>query len=137
MLKIRAHHLLCTMLFEGKGYNGEFTSSLSKIAYQLQNENLEICVISTYDDICTDCPNKNDVDEEYCLNARVSKKDKGVLNLLKLCEGQAIKYYDAIALISQRISESDFEESCKNCIWYKNNVCKYDKLIENIGRVLA
>lgn len=128
MLTLRAHHILCTLLFEGKGYSSSFTSSLAEIAHILKTDDPAVRIAAGYDDICVGCPNKDDADPRLCINQRVSQKDRDIIRFLRIQEGCVYKYSTLAMAVRHKITAELFISSCQNCIWFKDGVCSYDKL---------
>jgi hypothetical protein len=54
-MKIRGHHLLCLLHFEGKGYSRDFIENMYKIKEALEKGKV-FFVLNSCDDICRKCP---------------------------------------------------------------------------------
>lgn len=129
MIKLRGHHALCTMLFEGKGYENSFTENMTKVVDRLPHEDIQL--ISDYDVICSCCPNINDACPEHCENIRIAKKDRHIMELLRIAEGETIRYSHIAERIIENMTEENFSESCSDCCWSAQGICRYDKLISS------
>ncbi|MCC8043100.1 MAG: DUF1284 domain-containing protein [Oscillospiraceae bacterium] len=130
MLTMRGHHIWCTMLFEGKGYDSGFTSSMGSVVGQLRGDLSQgVRIIADYDDICSRCPNRCDKSPDLCENRRVAEKDREIIKLLGLSEGEEYSYNRLISLVKEKVTEEIFTSSCGNCLWYTSGVCSYDKLV--------
>ena len=59
-VKLRPHHLLCALGFEGKGYSEKFIQEFQAVVDLLrgpQGDDTEILLVSGDDAICRHCPN--------------------------------------------------------------------------------
>ena len=50
MLKIRAHHLLCTENFVGEGYSDDFSKNMTRVLKEL-TENPKVKLLADLDDL--------------------------------------------------------------------------------------
>lgn len=120
MLKIRAHHLLCTENFVGEGYSDDFSKNMTKVIGQLK-ENPKVKLLADLDDICGPCPENLGT---RCENDDLVKSyDKKVLEVLNLSEGEIYSWADIRKLACDIIfAKNRREEICGECQW--NELCK-------------
>lgn len=120
MLKIRAHHLLCTENFVGEGYSDDFSKNMAKVIGQLK-ENPKVKLLAELDDICGPCPENLGT---RCENDDLVKSyDKKVLEVLNLSEGEIYSWNDIRKLACDIIfAKNRREEICGECQW--NELCK-------------
>lgn len=120
MLKIRAHHLLCTENFVGEGYSDDFSKNMAKVIGQLK-ENPKVKLLAELDDICGPCPENLGT---RCENDDLVKSyDKKVLEVLNLSEGEIYSWADIRKLACDIIfAKNRREEICGECQW--NELCK-------------
>lgn len=120
MLKIRAHHLLCTENFVGEGYSDDFSKNMAKVIGQLK-ENPKVKLLADLDDICGPCPENLGT---RCENDDLVKSyDKKVLEVLNLSEGEIYSWDDIRKLACDIIfARNRREEICGECQW--NELCK-------------
>ncbi|MEQ2400989.1 DUF1284 domain-containing protein [Peptoniphilus hominis (ex Hitch et al. 2025)] len=120
MLKIRAHHLLCTENFVGEGYSDDFSKNMTEVIKKLR-ENPEVRLIKDLDDICKYCPeNLGEVCESQ---EKVKSYDEKVLKLLNIRADEKYFWEDLRALSCDIIFSKDRrEEICRSCQW--NELCK-------------
>lgn len=120
MLKIRAHHLLCTENFVGEGYSDDFSKNMAKVIGQLK-ENPKVKLLADLDDICGPCPENLGT---KCENDDLVKSyDKKVLEVLNLSEGEIYSWADIRKLACDIIfAKNRREEICGECQW--NELCK-------------
>lgn len=120
MLKIRAHHLLCTTNFVGEGYSDDFSINMKRVIEEL-NKNPEVTLIAEVDDICTRCP--ENLGDKCKDSKKVGTYDKKVLETLNLNDNQIIHWFDAKKLACDIIFKNDRrDEICGDCQW--DSLCK-------------
>ena len=101
--EFRVHHILCTQLYQGLGYDGDFCENMTAIVSDLRkNPDQPLRLVAKADAICANCPNR--LENDFCTNG-----DNHV----------AIKKY---------LTKDVFDESCASCNWYQQGICKYEKL---------
>ena len=120
MLKIRAHHLLCTENFVGEGYSDDFSKNMAKVIGELKN-NPKVKLLADLDDICGPCPENLGI---RCENDDLVKSyDRKVLEVLNLSEGEIYSWADIRKLACDIIfAKNRREEICGECQW--NGLCK-------------
>lgn len=120
MIKLRPHHLLCTRAFRGKGYNDEFVLNMTTICNKLHSEAM-FSLVESNDDICRACPHM--IQDQSCKNEnQVQKLDKSVMHILKLEPGN-YSVHKINQLIKHTICRDSFDNICKDCSWYKYDIC--------------
>lgn len=120
MLKIRAHHILCTKNFVGEGYSDDFSKNMTRIIKEL-DKNPKIRLLVDLDDICVPCPENLG---HRCKNDELVKSyDRKVLEVLNLSQDEIYSWDDIKKLACDIIfSKNRREEICGECQW--NNLCK-------------
>lgn len=118
-LILRGHHLLCLKGFQGYGYNKDFIKNMIKINALRKDENTNIRLVDSSDDICKACPNlKNNICENKVQNERIIKMDKEVLSKI-----DSKKEYNAKELFEQINSifnsKKSVEKICFRCVWHE------------------
>lgn len=123
---LRAHHLLCGVLFEGKGYSQGFVENMTRVVNQMKTTEGMILVTTT-DSICNSCPNK--IKEKGCSldKNEVVGKDEQLLQALQLEENVVYDAKILFRLIETHLTKEIFEHSCKYCRWYGEELCSYEK----------
>lgn len=120
-INLRAHHLICNLCFQDKGYNKVFVQNFQKIHDAIDNDDAAITIIDGNDDICAKCPEKTGMICEH--EQKVMAIDQAYLNLLKLKPGQTIAKQELLHRIKQYLTINDFHKICENCSWYDANLC--------------
>ena len=128
-MQLRAHHLLCTQGYSGKGYSDGFVSNMDQIVEQLRGENAtEIQIVCSTDDLCGSCPNMLGVN--HCEDdSKVKVYDRKVMEYFGLEEKTYI-YQELIQQIDEKMTSEMLDDICGNCGWYPVSSCKKNILGE-------
>ena len=137
VLTLRAHHLLCSRLFSGHGYNDEFAVRMGEVVSGMALKNYKpekayevverVRLICSSDYVCEKCPN---LVTSYCNlgDDDVKAKDRKVLKYAGLEENN-IYTLKELADGVEKITKEQFEDICGTCRWFKAGYCSY-KLLE-------
>jgi len=124
-LKLRPHHFLCALGFEGRGYSSLFIENFRQIVDCLrspQGDAYLIEVIDETDSICLVCPNRRG---SACLSQKkIESLDQRHGEALDIKSGDILSWGEAKTKISQNISRSVFHQICKGCLWKKEGFCE-------------
>lgn len=115
--RIRAHHGMCLVFFEGKGYSSEFAEHMGKVKRMLEADP-PIRITTGADVICGPCPNNKG---GICETAgKVLEYDRQVLLRCGIPEGTVMPFLDFDKLVRDRILlPGRREEICGDCRWSK------------------
>jgi hypothetical protein len=126
---LRAHHLLCFHAYSGKGYSREFIDRMDHLRELfLKHPETRVMIIASPDSVCEKCPNLSirgciadgtDDQEE-----RVQKRDRAVLHLAGIKEGEILSIQDAFKRVETSISGDMLNDICKECSWLGNSQCR-------------
>ena len=120
MLKIRAHHLLCTRNFVGEGYSDDFSINMLEIIKKIENDP-QVKLIQELDDICKYCP--ENLGQKCESDEKVKSYDEKVLKILGISKDEIYSWFDINKLAYDIIFSKDRrEEICRDCQW--NELCK-------------
>ena len=120
MLKIRAHHLLCTENFVGEGYSDDFSKNMTRVLKELR-ENPKVKLLTDLDDIFGPC--RENLGHNCKNDDLVKSYDKRVLEFLNLSQDEIYSWEDIKKLACDIIfSKNRREEICGECQW--NELCK-------------
>lgn len=135
--KFRAHHIICTSLYEGKGYSGAFCENMTAVVERLRsNPDEKLLLVAEPDIICRNCPNHT-VKGTCSVNCnRVVEKDRRVLDWLHLEEGTVYSYREMCRQAREYMTEEIFLKNCGKCDWRKQGLCKYEDLLAQLDRCI-
>ena len=126
-MKIRAHHLLCLLGFQGLGYSPDFIRRMAETRKALdEGQEFEIEVVEECDDICPACPYFSELEcRKGKFSARRTREMDGkVLKTLGLKRGETLNSSLVIPLIRERLGEFPLlVKICGRCGW--REVCTY------------
>ncbi len=119
-VRLRAHHLLCMLTYQGKGYSPAFIAGVDAIATRI-GEGEEISLVQGPDDICS--PLLPDSDP-HCLRESAQSRDElsrsDLSALLGVCleTGSSIRI-DPAMLETMRAAFSSglTRRACQGCEW--------------------
>lgn len=127
-IKLRGHHLLCLLGFQGYGYSEDFVFNMTQINEKRKSKDCIITLTNEADDICSSCPNlKDNICENEKQNEIIVKMDNEILshfdskrkyNSLELFKEVSVKFNTLKSV----------ENVCNNCKW--ENECLFYKKLE-------
>ena len=126
MKLFRVHHILCTDLYTGKGYDDAFCRNMTAFVTALKtNPKQKVCLVTAADALCENCPYLSS--EGFCQNGNnhVHKKDKQLLDIFHLTENREYTYQQLLQAAGMYLTEEKFKESCQSCTWYQQGICRY------------
>ena len=114
--RLRLHHLLCSMSYKGKGYGKKFVSAADRLMNRLKNTpDIMVRITTGKDALCSNCPGT-------CKKAKVSIRDKFVIKLLGLKNGEVYVYSELVKKLHRLMTPEKHAEICKECQWWE--LCK-------------
>jgi hypothetical protein len=129
-IKLRPHHLMCGLCFQGDGYSQEFVDNIAAIKKRIEEDDTAdiIELVSGCDDVCKKCPHKQQSGCEF--DEKVLRLDAAYLQSLVLQYGQIISMEKLTASIRHKMDLKKFDENCGNCSWF--HLCRpvIDRLIK-------
>jgi len=128
-MKLRGHHLFCTALFSGHGYDEAFTEKMSAVIEKWKTGE-SIILLTTADEVCSACPNRRKQGGCALGTEDVLRRDQAALEVLELSPGDHLTWKRAGTLLS-RVTEEEFQKVCGNCRWQKDGLCSYSLLRES------
>ncbi|MFI3326381.1 MAG: DUF1284 domain-containing protein [Clostridia bacterium] len=125
MIKLRPHHMFCTTLFSGHGYDDDFTQNMKDTIKRFETE--KIVLVQGKDDICKKCPHMTETG--YCKNGmdNVITRDKNSLTVLDFETGATFTRQELFAKL-EKITETDFNCVCHHCKWGTSGLCSFEQL---------
>ena len=126
-MKLRAHHLLCIPMYQGKGYSEGFCSHMEDMIGRIKAGEAEFLISASPDDICAGCPHLcSDSGGLACEEEKkISQKDMELTMRWKMQGGRVYKRPEMKNMVIQNMSEEVFRHSCGNCEWLEKGLCSY------------
>ncbi len=126
-MRLRGHHLLCVLGFQGKGYSPGFVENMTRLVDELRSgRDVDLEIGYRHDDICAPCPKRGPdgcVAKDHLSEWRVAIHDARVMHRLGLQPGQRVRWSEVQARIRQRMAPEDLQTLCKGCPWLPLGVC--------------
>jgi hypothetical protein len=123
--RLRAHHFLCAIGFEGKGYSEHFTANMARIVDALRapgGEAVQIEVAPLADDICTACPKRRG---DLCTNqAAITALDQRHSAALYIAPGDQLSWGEALEKIRTHVQPDSLSTLCAGCQWLDLGLCE-------------
>lgn len=121
MIKLRAHHFLCMLNFEGKGYSESFVKNFANIINRIQNGEA-ITIVEGPDDVCA--PLRH-TEHWHCDNTTVFNRDKMARMKLNEYFENSNQPEDEVCIskifwieLKRSFSEEhNFSAACVGCEW--------------------
>ena len=126
-IKLRPHHFLCVLGFQGKGYSPAFVKNFRRVIERLGMEHARVEAAAGADDVCAPCPNN---DAGTCRpggesdEPRIRALDVAYERTLDLRPRETMTWADARRMIAAKVSDEAFERNCAPCSWKQLGYCK-------------
>ncbi len=135
-MKLRGHHLFCTALFSGHGYDEAFTAAMTA-AIKAMRDGEQLELLAGPDVLCAACPNCLETGGCALGTEDVLRRDGAAFAVLGLKAGEKLSWPQAQNLLS-RITEEGFRKVCGGCRWKKEGLCSWETLSRRTrgGRLL-
>lgn len=119
-IKIRPHHLVCSLCFNGTGYSQKFIENFANIIQRFTTTQIEI--VDELDEICAACPNHN---QKKCDDfAKVIPLDNAYSKLFNLKKGDILSWQQAKNIIRHQLKLANFHQICAKCQWKDMGICE-------------
>jgi hypothetical protein len=119
-LKFRPHHFLCTLGFQGRGYNDAFVANYVAIKDSLTDDTL-IEVAPHTDSICTPCPHARDL---LCATQeKITGLDNRHHAAMGFTPGLQLTWGEAKEKM-KKLTVQEFHTACEGCSWKALGVCE-------------
>lgn len=125
-VRLRPHHLMCALGYQGKGYSAEFTANMTALVLgglrAPGGDATLIAITGTADAICAPCPSRRG---EGCeAQARIDRLDAAHAAALGLAPGASLTWGEAKARIRARVAPGDLSRLCSGCQWLSLGLCE-------------
>lgn len=114
MLKLRPHHLLCTLTYIGRGYSPAFTANMGAVCTRLCVGE-DVVIVSGADDICAPLHN---TEHDHCHTASVTARDTAAAADLGLTVGTVLAPRDHLPQWRKVFAAGTIRRACTGCPWY-------------------
>ncbi len=120
-IRLRGHHLLCLLGYQGLGYSHEFVSNMTTIYAQLRSmPQTSVTLIGGVDDLCAKFPSSEDY---HCEDSHVHVRDRVILERLGYHEGCSYPWHTLQSKIALIFNASDIDILCPTCPWRPYGLC--------------
>lgn len=124
-IRLRPHHLLCALGFQGKGYSDSFTANMAKIVGQLRapgGDDQCIDIIGKTDDICAPCPLRHGILCES--QPKIDALDAAHGEALGVAPGDRLTWGEAQARMRAEVPPERLDTLCDGCRWLHMGMCR-------------
>ncbi|MGB3406951.1 MAG: DUF1284 domain-containing protein [Jannaschia sp.] len=125
-VRLRPHHVLCSIGFEGSGYNDAFTANMGNIVYgqlrAIDGPDVTVRIANEADSICAPCPLR--LGTGCASQALIDALDDRHGKALGLAAGDQLRWADCVQRVVARIEPDDLDTLCAGCDWLEQGMCK-------------
>jgi hypothetical protein len=121
-VRLRPHHLLCSLTFIGKGYSPTFVENFEKVIQRIVTDNEPVQVVDGPDDICA--PLLND-EISHCRQPSVEHRDHLAAEALSHLLQQPVKagthlqlLPPTLDLLRNAFAAGTIRTACHGCQWH-------------------
>ena len=119
---------MCFHGYSGRGYDDKFIANMNQLKSLFLNDpETKIQIISTPDNICESCPHLSDIgciqDNQPDQENRVHLRDRAVMAVLNISDGQVFKVSDVFRLTESKITPEKLKDICGDCTWLPDSSC--------------
>ena len=125
-ITFRPHHFLCSLGYQGKGYDDAFTANMDAIVteglHQEDGDDTIITVTREADVICGSCPHRR---SKGCASQeKIDGLDSRHAERLQLNDGDVLSWGGAKGKIKAYLRKGDLSELCEGCQWLELGLCE-------------
>lgn len=120
MIRLRGHHLLCSLTYAGRGYSKDFERGFNQVIERLKM-NETILIVAGPDDVCKPIM---DCDQSHCREARILRRDELALEDLASHLNEPISIGSKIkpdqffgAKFRSAFRQRTIRRACFDCQW--------------------
>ncbi len=129
LMKLRAHHLICRLGFQGRGYDKRFTKVMAEVLFSFElNPNLKLKIVDTVDILCAACPHRKDKqcykNQDLEEENKVKELDSIVISKLGLAVNNSYSLTELDQRIKNKFSLKDLANFCSSCQWREYDFCR-------------
>jgi hypothetical protein len=125
-IRLRPHRVLCSIGFEGEGYDDAFLANMSRVVDgQLRapgGEDQVVRITGEADAICAPCPQRRG---SGCVKqAVIDRIDARHGEILGLAPGDVTTWGDCLERARERVAPEALDHLCEGCRWLPRGMCK-------------
>ncbi len=134
-ITFRPHHFLCSLGYQGKGYDDAFTKNMDNVVthglHQHGGDNTLITVTHQADIICGPCPHRRGTG--CASQEKIDGLDARHAERLGLEHGTTLTWGTAKDMIAAKVQKGDLTDLCAGCQWLDLGLCEdaLARLIDN------
>lgn len=125
-IRLRPHHVLCSIGFDGHGYSDAFTANMSNVVNgQLRSatgHETTVWISAHADTYCAPCPKRRGLGCEQ--QEKIDDLDRRHAETLGLEAGQILTWGDCLDRVVERVQPDDLDRLCESCSWLELGLCK-------------
>lgn len=125
-LRLRPHHLLCALGYQGKGYSDGFTANMTRLVTDglkaPQGDATDILITPAADAICAPCPHRQGWLCEK--QAQIDALDTRHGRALGVAPGDTLTWSEAKHRIRANVAPGDLATLCLGCRWLELGLCE-------------
>jgi len=122
----RPHHFLCSLGYQGKGYDDAFTANMDHVVadglHQEGGDETLITVTREADVICGPCPHRRG--QGCASQEKIDGLDARHAAWLNLVDGESLTWAEAKTRIAAKVKSGDLSDLCKGCQWLELGLCE-------------
>ncbi|TFL18568.1 DUF1284 domain-containing protein [Jannaschia formosa] len=125
-VRLRPHHVLCAIGFDGQGYNAAYAANISRIVDGTLRKpggaSVTIHVTGNADSICAPCPFRRGAGCET--QSLIDALDARHGAALGLAPGDRLSWGACLDLVRRRVRAEDLSALCAGCNWLEAGPCR-------------
>jgi len=122
VIRLRPHHLLCLVAFQGEGYSPEFVEKTRGLQRALLADGTVIELVRGPDDLCDGCPEMKEECVSLAPDSGVDGLDHAASALLGVSPGRH-RAADLLQSLKDAYSAERGYEVCGGCSWLPRMDC--------------
>ncbi|WP_371153730.1 DUF1284 domain-containing protein [Jannaschia sp. 2305UL9-9] len=126
LIRLRRHHILCSLGFEGEGYSDAFVANMGNIVNQhLRADGGEatmILITDSADAICAPCPRRRDAGCEK--GQFIEDLDSRHGAQLGVSPDDRLTWGECLDRVAAHVVPDDLDTLCEGCKWLPFGMCK-------------
>ncbi|CUH40355.1 hypothetical protein JSE7799_03087 [Jannaschia seosinensis] len=125
-LRMRPHHVLCSIGFEGEGYDDAFIANMGNLVYGTLRapggRETPIEITGEADAICAPCPSRRGLGCEK--DPQIQELDAAHADILGIAVGDTLSWGECLERVRDRVVPKDLARICAGCMWLPMGMCE-------------